>query len=395
MNILFIFEVDFKSKIVYDMHLLSEAMSMRGHKVYAIDYPNMACQKGKQPKEEIASRAIKGSEVHLIHPWFMKIKGMNRITAFATHYLTIERVIKEKKIDAIVLYSVPTNGLQSVYLANKFNIPIVFRSLDVIHKFVPHSLSSITKELESTVYKGVDKVLTLTPKLSDYVISLGADKDNVEVLPMTVDTQLFNPNVDGSWVRKKFGYSDKDKIILFIGTLYKFSGLEGYLSAFDRVLGDVHNAKLLIVGEGEQKRELESYIKALHLYDYVKIVGFQPYINMPAYINASDICILPFQENEITKDIFPGKIAQYLACGKPVLMTPLKGVKSMIDGESQGVVYSEYFSSDTIKMLLDNDKMKQLGKNGLEYVKEYCDSDKIAGQLENIFEELIKLSDYY
>jgi len=348
----------------------------------------MNCHNKKLPKEEIVSRAIKGSEVHLIHPWFMKIKGINRITAFATHYLTIEKIIKEKKIDAIVLYSVPTNGLQALWLASKYDIPIVFRSLDIIHKFVPRMLSGITKDLESTIYKYVDKVLTLTPKLSDYVVSLGADKDNMEVLPMTVDTQLFNLDVDGSWVRKMLGYSDKDKIILFIGTLYKFSGLERYLSAFDMVLGNVHNAQLLIVGDGEQKRELESYIKALHLHDYVRMVGFQPYINMPAYINASDICILPFEENEITKDIFPGKIAQYLACGKPVIMTPLKGVKSMIDGESQGVVYSKYFGSDTTKLLLDNDRIKQLGKNGLEYVKEYCDSDKIAGQLENILDRI-------
>jgi glycosyltransferase involved in cell wall biosynthesis len=390
MNILVIHEIDWKNKIVYDVHLLAEAMSMRGHKVYAIDYPNMVCEKGKIPKEEIVSRAIKGSEINLIHPWFLKIKGINRITAFGSHYLLIERIIKEKNIDAIVLYSVPTNGLQTVYLAKKYNIPVVFRSLDIIHKFVPHILSGVTKEMESMVYRGVDKVLTLTPKLSEYIVSLGVDKNKVEVLPMTVDTQLFNPDIDGSWVRRKYGYTDKVKLVLFIGTLYNFSGLDLYISSLGRVLSDVPNARLLIVGEGEQKREIESYIRELHLQDYVKMEGFQPYINMPAYINASDICILPFQENEITKDIFPGKIAQYLSCGKPVLMTPLKGVKYMIDGENQGVVYSEYFSSDTIKMLLDNDKMKQLGKNGLEYVKKYCDSDKIAGRLENILSRISK-----
>ena len=48
----------------------------------------------------------------------------------------IAKTIREKNIDAIVLYSVPTNGLQTLRLAKKFNIPVIFRSIDILNQLV-------------------------------------------------------------------------------------------------------------------------------------------------------------------------------------------------------------------------------------------------------------------
>ena len=112
MNILFIHEVDWINKVVFDIHSLAEALSLSGHQVYAIDYEDTWRKKGlfdfgslKTAVSQV-SRAFPGSSVCLRRPGFIKIPGLSRISAGLTHYTEISRTIREKDIDAIVLYSV-------------------------------------------------------------------------------------------------------------------------------------------------------------------------------------------------------------------------------------------------------------------------------------------------
>ena len=136
-------------------------------------------------------------------------------------------------------------------------------------------------------------------------------------------------------------YSEKDKVIVFIGTLFEFSGLDGFIREFPRVIEKVPEAKLLIVGDGPQRQKLEKIIAELGLKSRVTITGFQPYQTMPQYISLATLCINPFLNTKETRDIFPGKILQYIACGKVAVVTPLLGIKSLIPDESKGVFYAD------------------------------------------------------
>ena len=129
MNILFVHEVDWLAKVVFDIHSLAEGLSLLGHRVYAIDYENTWSRNGfpglgslKTREFDGISRAFNGASVCLRRPGFIEIPGLSRVSAAFTHYLEIRKTIREKSIDAIVLYSVPTNGLQTIRLARKFNI---------------------------------------------------------------------------------------------------------------------------------------------------------------------------------------------------------------------------------------------------------------------------------
>lgn len=386
MNILLVCEIDFLKKVVYDVHLLPEAMSLRGHKVYVIDYTSMWKRDDKRMmKETIVSRALPNANVVLIRPSFIKLPVLSRASAFVTHYFEIGRVIKEKQIDAIILYSVPTNGLQAVYWAKKFGIPVIFRSLDILHQLVLYPiLRPITKMMEKWVYSNVDMVLTITPKLSEYVVKMGADPRKVNYLAMPVDTNRFHPSSDTKGLRQKWGIKEDDQVVLYVGTLYKFSGLDLLIPQFRDI-----SAKLLIVGDGIQRPKLESIINFYGLKRKVVITGFQPFEDMPAYINLADVCVNPFMENDITRDIFPGKTVQFLACGKPLVATDLPGMKAVITDECGGILYTK----DThevvayVKELLGNPELRmELGNKGLDYARKEHSCERIAKQLEGILE---------
>jgi glycosyltransferase involved in cell wall biosynthesis len=395
LNILFIHEVDWLKKVVFDVHLLAEAMSLQGHQVYALYYESMWHEGDERmPREFVFPMAIPNTNVNLICPNYVRIPAFSRVSAFVTHYYDIRRIIKEKSIDAVILYSVPTNGLQAVRWAKKFNIPIVFRSIDVLNQLVPYPiLRPITRWMEKRVYSSVDRILTITPKLSEYAIGLGAKSEKVGVLPMTVDTNRFRPMDKSVELMQKWGLSETDKVILFMGTLFNFCGLSSFLREFLWLVTYRNDVKLMIVGDGEMRPALEQMIKDWELGEHIIITGFQPYWEMPHYINLADVCINTFERNDTTKDIFPGKTVQYLACGKPVVMRPLDGVKAVIEGEEQGVVYADndaLITSRAFKLLDNPDKMKEIGENGLRYAREFHSHDKVAKQLEVELDGLIK-----
>jgi len=401
MNILFVHEVDWLNKVVFDIHSLAESLSVSGNQVYVIDYESLWARNspfdfGSMKTREVdnAARAHPDAIIHLRRPGFIKIPGLSRLSSGFTHYLEIQKTIHEKGINAIVLYGVATNGLQATYLARKFNLPVVFRAIDIPHQLVPHPiLRPFVRWLETKVYSGADRLLPHTPKEATYLVAMGAKEAKVKLLALPVETSLFRPLPDSAGLRRKWGLGEKDQIILFQGTLYNFSGLDLFLCQFPTLLEQVPSVKLLLVGDGPQRPVLERIVAQLGLQRHVIITGFQPYQTMPNYINLAAICINPFLINDVTREIFPGKIPQYLACGKPVISTPLPGLMSVIAGEDQGVIYVNSIPEmvkEAVLLLNSTEHRQQLGHAGLNYVRQVHSCEKIAHQLETILKDAIK-----
>jgi glycosyltransferase involved in cell wall biosynthesis len=401
MNILFVHEVDWEKKVVFDFHSLSELLASFGHNVFIIDFNGF--QKGKRIESIVTARTeickFSGRSrndvfVTVIRPALIKAPFLDRASALVTHYVSIENVIRRSRIDAIVLYSVPTNGYQVVKLAKKYNIPVVFRSIDTLYKLVPYKLfSAPTFSLETWVYKNSDRIMALSPKLSEYVVRLGKDnEEKVELLLFGVDLNKFHPSIKTTSLRQELGFTGDNLVILFVGTLFDFSGLDDYLEQFPEVIERLPNARLLIVGGGALLKKLKRSAQELRIEKYVIFTGFQPFELMPQYINVADICINPFRLTAATRDIIPGKILQYLACGKPVLATPLPGMISQIKGLENGLFYSLIgdFAANTVKLLTDKRLLNEVGEKGLQYVKNNHDEIGLARKLEQVLFDEVK-----
>jgi glycosyltransferase involved in cell wall biosynthesis len=401
MNILFVHEVDWLNKVVFDIHSLAEALSLRGHKIYAVDYENTWQRNGlfdfgslKTKVFHGVSRALPGAAVDLHRPGFIKIPGLSRLTAAITTYWEVRRIIRREKIDAIVLYSVPTSGLQAVSLARKFNIPVIFRSIDILNQLVTApALRPFTQFLERKVYASAARILTLTPGLTEYVVKLGAERSRVSLLLMPVDTAIFHPLPESETLRGKWGLGKSDPVVLFMGTLFDFSGLDKFIPEFAKVGERAPGAKLLIVGDGPQRARLDALIADMKLEKQVIITGFQPYDTMPQYINLAAVCINTFDVTGATRDIFPGKTVQFLACGRPFVATALPGMTAVIPGEEQGIIYvntPQEMAGTIISLLGSGELRKRVGEAGLAYIRRVHSYESIARQLEEHIVAAIK-----
>jgi glycosyltransferase involved in cell wall biosynthesis len=349
MNLLFIHETEYIEKMIFEYQIVPEILASRGHRVFVIDFPShWSKNKDKigswgQPEVlENVGRAKKSGTITLIRPAFLRIPAVSRVTAFFSYFGLIDSTIRKYHIDVIVLFSAPTNGLQTLLVARKHGIPIHFRLLDVLHRLVPSNLLRWPAYLlERIVYKHVQQVTAITPRLRDYAVEMGANPITSRYLPSGSDADLFYYQEKDPVLMKQYGLNFDDLVILFAGTIYHFSGLDKIIAALPQEVKKNPKMKLLIIGAGEQENKLKMLVHSLQLENHVIFTGFINYPELPRYINMADICINPFEINKITNIIFPGKIYQYLACEKPVIATKLQGMLDVfpVNDSSSGIIY--------------------------------------------------------
>lgn len=177
-----------------------------------------------------------------------------------------------------------------------------------------------------------------------------------------------------------------------MGTLYDFAGLEKFISKFYLFEKKIPKVKLLIVGDGPYRNTLEKIITKFNLNSKIFITGYVEQKYIPEYLSLADICINTFDINNVTKRIIPTKILEYMACGKPVITTPLLGIKEFFPQDGFGVLFSnsELFHESVINLITNPIKMEKMGLDGTDYVKNNLDWEKITKNLLNKFELLIR-----
>ena len=397
MNILIIHEIDWLKKVIYEPHHLAELFSMKGHNVFVIDCrePDAKSLIDGFHTSTITNfnRVYKNASITLFRLPSLLIKGLNRATYFLACQNIIKKIVQENKIDIIWLYGLASNGMQSVKVAKEFNLPIIQRQLDVSHELVRIPLlKQLTRKCEKFVTSNVSKVLCGARPLIDYTIEMGAKEENVEYFPLGFDPQTFKPMVKDQHLAHKLGISDNDKVILFVGTIYEFSGLENIIQNFETIKSKVKEIKFLIVGGGLDFEKIKSLVNKKKLQSDVILTNFKPQHEIPKFISLADVCINSFEINKITDKIIPIKILEYLACGKPVLSTPLKGTIDLLPKEDFGIIYSQYdsFVENLSELLTNTEKLEELGNKGLDYVIKNHDWNILADSLLKKFENLIK-----
>lgn len=393
MKILIVQDTDWLNRNPAQQHHLADRLSLRGHKVRAIDYEILWRATGKrelfsrrQVFEHI-SKTINGADITVIRPGILKIPWFDYISPIFSHRAEIGRQIKEFAPNVIW-----GQGILSPYLAAKaarrVGLPFIYYKLDASHRLIPTKfLQPIGWIIERRAFKMAAKVLVINEGLRQYAIKMGASPDRTKVLRAGISNEQFSPTVNGDAVRQQYGFMEKDVVLFFMGWLYDFSGLKEVAQQLAQI--DNHNIKLLIVGEGDAYEELQKIQEKYNLQGRVILAGQQPYKEMPAFVAASDICLLPaYSSEKIMRDIVPIKMYEYMAARKPVITTKLPGVMKEF-GEGNGVVYIDR-PEDVVEKaieLVSSGSLSELGTKSRKFVERYS-WDNITDEFESILKEV-------
>ena len=343
MRILFVHEVSYRKKVIYEMHEFPEILSLRGHEVTFLEFDEgrkFWTAKQAPKREMISGRVHSQSKVDLNRPFQLGIPGLDRLLATITVIPTLNSLLRKGNFDAVVLYAVPTYGLQTLWLAKKHDVPVVFRALDVSHKIRSSFLSPAIKWVERLIYKQVDLLSANNPAMADYCQELGKRTKATLVHYPPLDLSHFQNAKRDQGLRRSLGLNDTDQVLVYMGSFFYFSGLKAALKEFAKLVANDRNFKFLMIGGGEQDFELKKLVQDIGIQDQVVFTGFIEYRELPNYIKLADVAVNTLEPTLVATVAFPNKVLQYMAAGLPVVSTRLQGLHQTF-GEDSGIAWAE------------------------------------------------------
>jgi len=370
-------------------------MAQRGHEVHVVDFE---IGWRKQTSADIIAprkvltpppKVIQGSGITVVRPVMVRLPALEYATLVVTHRREIRREIQEFQPDVVLGFGL-LNAFVGIRLARRAGIPFLYYLIDELHRLVPQrAFRGLARLVEQSNVRRASAVLSINQALRDYALEMGASPERANILPAGVDLAQYSSAQDGSAVRKRHGLEPEDLVLFFMGWVYPFSGLREVAESLAAGDGREARAKLLVVGKGESWDGLARLATERGVEDRIKMVGFRPYTEMPSFLSAADVCLLPAYKTETMRNIVPIKMYEYLAAGKPVIATRLPGLVKEF-GKGHGVVYVDGPSQVVPKAaeLARAGVLGQLGQRGRAFVSKN-DWEKVTDTFEGYLRGLV------
>jgi glycosyltransferase involved in cell wall biosynthesis len=379
MKILVLQETDWINRGPHPQHHLLERLSINPLiNVTVLDYDIDKLNRTNsiiQTKRRYSkiNRTIKNSRIMIIRSAHIQAPYLRRLSSLIANFFQILKLMRKNRPDIIIGYSL-SNGLIGLILSKLFKIPYVFHYIDILHELVPFPhIQFIAKSIASILFKFSNLIIVLTKIQRNYVINQGGSPEKIKILPNGI--ALENASINERKLKElknKFSILDQTFVIFFMGWLYDFAGLQEIIDYYNmEVKKGKINLKFLILGDGGVYYDLLKHIKTINA-EWVVLAGRVPYFEISEYIELSDLCLLSFKINDITREISPIKAVEYLAMKKPVLSTSLPGVISEI-GYNNGIIYTKNQNELILKiedLISQKENLRAIGLKGYNYVKE-------------------------
>ena len=212
-------------------------------------------------------------------------------------------------------------------------------------------VACIMRWMENTVVSKADRVIVLSDYMRNKVSQLHHYPENKIVkIPGGIDLDRFHLPDEGKVVAKSSLNFPQDKtIFLTVRNLVPRMGLENLINAFNASEVLQRKALLLIGGKGPLEQELRSKVYNNNLKDVIRFLGHIPDQDLPTFYQAADFFILPTEKLEG----FGLVILESMACGTPVLGTPVGAIPEVIGSFDKNLVFDGPDSSD-IQQRLEN-----------------------------------------
>jgi len=313
----------------------------------------------------------------------------------------IEEVIKIEKPDVLHAHSPILNGIPAVWIGHKFGIPTVYEvrafweDAAVDHR--TYSQDSwkykLVKTLEKWVCLKAERVAVLCEGLKDDLIRRGIPSEKLTVVFNGVNVEDFNSCEPDNEYRRAWGLSGK-KVIGFVGSFYRYEGLDLLVEAFANLAESRSDLVLLLVGGGETEEELRRKVRELRLEGRVVIPGRIPHERISGVYALLDILAYPRYSMRLTDLVTPLKPLEAMAMGKALVASDVGGHRELIRHGHTGLLFPAGNVSsltDALKCLIEDVRLRQnLQRQGSAWVQQEHNWDKTTAVYEEFYSKALE-----
>jgi glycosyltransferase involved in cell wall biosynthesis len=233
--------------------------------------------------------------------------------------------------DVIHSHFLGLNGYVGQRLKERFGKPLVISAYGGDAYSIPFT-DSYSRKLAESLVSAADGLIAVSRSIAQNLIRLGSDPDKISVIPTGFDSSLFEP-VPREVARAKLGLPLDKKILLNVANLVPQKGQLYLLDSFSQILKSRTDVALVLVGGGELAGTLRSRALELGISQSVNFVGPRPHEEIPTWINACDLFVLPS-----ISEGSPTVVPEAMSCGKPVVATNVGGIPDILKEGEDGFV---------------------------------------------------------
>jgi len=300
----------------------------------------------------------------------------------------IRKIRAQNKIDLIFGRNCYVIGNAFYPYAKILDVPLILQLTFPIRE-IQHANYFLSKILTIVLKYSIkisDKIWPISHGMGYYLNKwLKVDKNKIYSFPDGVNMETFNLQAPF----KGRGYS-----IIYLGLLNDRRKLSFLIQVMKKVVEKIPNAKMLIVGDGNDRVNLEKLSLKLNLKDNITFTGRVPYSEIPKYLSSAYIGVVPLPPTIYYKVSSPLKLFEYMGAGLAVVankeifehqeaLTATGGGKATLYDEIQ-------FSSAIVDLLKNPNMMEEMGEKNVVWIRNNRDYESLAENIEGELLETLK-----
>lgn len=241
------------------------------------------------------------------------------------------------------------NGIYNAGLAmasRKLGLPyVVFFEADQLMEF-----DMMGKPIKGLLRWRAQQILRYNLRAADCIVCVSEEgrehlhtewnvpMQKMVVFPNAVDVEKFRPDPAARAATRKSLDLETNPIILFLGNFFHWHDVPTLLDAFALALKSHPNVRLVLVGDGEYRSAMEERAAGLGLSHAVRFTGIVPHPEVPKYLAAADIAVVPYPPMQQKLWLSPLKLFEYMASGKTVIASAVGQINQVICDRENGLL---------------------------------------------------------
>lgn len=272
-----------------------------------------------------------------------------------------------------------------------------------IMKYYKHVSDGLGRLLISTdkwaiaqdkLIKNADKLILVTEEAKKVVVDQGLKAvEEIIVVPNTILPEVYlNYAIDNRILdRFKDSYN-----IVYLGDTSFRRGTDTAIKSLSILKKTIPNIKLILVGDSSVDDQLKQLADNLEVANHISFEGWQDVSLFPSYVEASSMCISPLKRNKHHDTTFANKLFQYMAMGKPVVVSDSTTQANVVKSEDCGLVFEADNEIDLankiLKLYQSKELAHKLGSNGQLAVSERWNWDETSKDLIAMYDNILSNS---
>jgi glycosyltransferase involved in cell wall biosynthesis/cellulose synthase/poly-beta-1,6-N-acetylglucosamine synthase-like glycosyltransferase len=366
------------SKKIKVLHSIRQG-SFGGGETYLF---NLVTNLDKNKFEPVVLSFSPGAMVTALKKADIKTYVVNTESPFSiSAYPKVKKIFEKECIDILHIHGTRA-GSNTLIQALFTNLTAIY----TVHGWSFHSgLSKLALDIRKLSEKFLLKKSDLVVCGSQADLSKGRElvpEANFKLIYNSIDTSLYTPDSGMKNIKEELGFSESDVVVLFIARLTYQKDPLTFVNAAKIVLDKIPDAKFLMIGEGELRKDCVELSKTLNIYEKIKFLPFRQDVKNILY--STDIFVLPS-----LWEVVPLALLEAMAMKKACIATNIKGTNEALKDNYNGYLFGignfVELADKIISLINDKDQRIKLGDEARNTVVREFDLKKLVKENEQLY----------